>query len=363
MRLDLDGLYGAIDNDAAFAQIGDRVAEAVGMRSAVIVELNVSGEASALHANGYWSAEDLGVYVERFAATDPWTSLAIQVGNFGRAAALDAHMSPKAFLQTELYNDFFKTIGDDTARCLGVMPELGKRGLMVAVHKAAITTAFDAEEAARLDAVYSHLRRVMNLRRMFERERHRSGVLQDLADHSDHALLRVDTDLRVLGLSFSAKLMLDQHDGLAISRSRLVASQVMEGRIKAAVAAVIGKAGASNFGLLCHRPSGLRPYRIAVLPAGFEGSAGAILKITDPEYELAPSALSALQSAYGLSAMEVELARGILADQSLEEIADGRAVRRETIKTQLKSLFTKTHTNRQSALMKLLCTFPLGRSQ
>ena len=111
-------------------------------------------------------------------------------------------------------------------------------------------------------------------------------------------------------------------------------------------------------GFLCHRPSGYRPYRIVVLPAGFESRAGAILKIDDPELKPPEGAMAALQSAYGLSAMETSLAEGLIAEQSLEEIAATRSVGRETIKTQLKSLFNKTGVNRQSSLVKLLATFP-----
>jgi DNA-binding CsgD family transcriptional regulator/PAS domain-containing protein len=355
--LELDGIYGAIGDDEAFGKLSNRIAEAVGTRSAIFVELNAAGTADYMQLC-YWSDEFTAYYAEHFAHIDPWTQLAIDVGHFGRAAALDAVMSPQDFARTAMRNDCFRRFGDDTGRCLGVMPALGRPGLMVATHKAERDVAFGAEEAARLDEVYGHLKRAIHLHRMFERERDKVGRLQDLADQSEQGLVRVDRDLRVLSVSASAKAILDQRDGLTLHQNRIVAAPALEGGLRGAVAGVIDKVAEARTGFLCHRPSGLRPYRIVVLPAGFASEAGAILKIHDPEMTPPPGATAALQSAYGLSAMETALAEGLVAEQSLEEIAAARAVGRETIKTQLKSLFNKTGVNRQSSLVKLLATFP-----
>lgn len=357
MRFDLDSIYAAIENDDDFAQLSQRIAESVGTRSAIFVELNAAGTADAMQMC-YWSQDFSHFYAEHFAAKDPWTALAINVGHFGRAAALDAYMTPEEFALTELRNDCFRTFGDDTGRCLGVMPELGKPGLMVAVHKAERDTAFGNVEAARLDGVYSHLERVVKLRRMFERQRDRGARLQDLADQSDQALLRVDRTLRVQSLSASAQALLERRDGLSMYRNRVIATPAMESLLKAAVLSVIEKRDGAQTSMICQRPSGLRPYRIVVLPAGFASDAGAILKIDDPDAMVPTSTIDAIRGAYGLTTMEAALAQGLLAENTIEEIASGRAVGRETVKTHLKSLFNKTGVNRQSALLKLLATFP-----
>lgn len=285
MRLDLDGIYGAIGDERAFGNLSNRVAELVGTRSAIITELNADGAADHMQLC-HWTEDLVAYYAEHFAANDPWTRLAIEAGQFGKAVALDALMSPEEFAQTEMRNDCIRRFGDDTGRCLGVMPKLGRPGLMVAVHKAERDAAFGQAEAARLDGVYSHLERAVHLHRMFERERAHCGTLQDLADQSDQGLVRVDRELRVLGLSASAKRILDQRDGMALYFNRIVAPSGLETALRAAVAGVIDKAANVRTGFLCPRPSGLRAFRIVVLPAGFAAHAGAILKIDDPE--LAP---------------------------------------------------------------------------
>ncbi|NBC35442.1 hypothetical protein GTZ99_02595 [Novosphingobium sp. FSY-8] len=360
MRMDLDGMYAAIDNDGAFQQLSSRIAEAAGTRSAVFVELTAAGAPTSLQAN-YWDQDVISVYLRRFVAQDPWTALAVDIGNFGRATALDARMSPDAFRQTEIYNDLYRPYGDDTGRCMGVIPHLGREGVMMAVHRAASDEAFSAQDQARLDEIYGHIQRILPLRRAMERQRHRASTLQDLVDQADEGLVRLGRDLRVLALSSAAQRILEQRDGLSLSRNHLVARPELEGALRAAVAAVIDRRVDARTGFLCHRPSGARAYRLVVMPAGFDGDAGAILKIDDPDISAPVTAFAALQGAYGLSAMETVLVQGLLADHTPEEIAAQRGVGRETIKTQMKALFAKTGVNRQSSLIRLFATFPRMR--
>jgi DNA-binding CsgD family transcriptional regulator len=95
-----------------------------------------------------------------------------------------------------------------------------------------------------------------------------------------------------------------------------------------------------------------------LLPAGFDGGAGALLRIDDPDDAPTPGWQCLLRDAYGLSTMEADLAERLYAGYSLDDIGAQRGVTRETLRTQLKSLFLKTGVNRQNALIKLLATFP-----
>jgi DNA-binding CsgD family transcriptional regulator len=83
--------------------------------------------------------------------------------------------------------------------------------------------------------------------------------------------------------------------------------------------------------------------------------------MNDPDASPGPDWPFALRDAYRLSAMEADLAACLHANHSLDEIADQRGVTRETLRTQLKSLFHKTGGMRQSSLVKLLTIFPAAR--
>lgn len=359
MGIDLDGIYAAIEDDRAFGQLAGQVAAACGTRSALLIEVTSEGTVSFLQTN-YWSDALIADYRRDFVHIDPWTELSITVGRFGRAAALDTIMLPDEFARTAIYNDLLRAHGDDTGRCLGVVPRLGREGLMMAIHRAAGDAAFTIREERRLDEVYGHVHRVVSLRKTLASERNRGDGLQDIVDQTGDAILRLDRNLHVTALSAAAERLLARRDGLSLHHQRLVPPAGIAAELHAAVVAIIDRAELARSALLCPRPSGDRPYRLVLLPAGFDGAAGALLRIDDPDHSPGRDWQRALQQAYGLSAMEADLAARLHDEYSLEEIAAQRGVTRETLRTQLKSLFNKTGVYRQSALAKLLATFPAG---
>jgi DNA-binding CsgD family transcriptional regulator/PAS domain-containing protein len=361
MGIDLDGIYAAIDDDRAFDGLAGRIAEACGTRSALFILLE-SNVATLVKAN-WWDQSSLAIYGQYFVHDDPWMALSLQLSRFGRAAALDKAMSPKAFRQTALYNDLIRQSGDDTGRCLSVAPVPGREGMMLGVHRAAGDAAFTVRDERRLEEVYGHAHRVVSLRRLLAVERDRGARLQDIVDRTGHAILRLDRNLRVVAISAAAERLLAKRDGLLLHNRHLVAPACISVELRVAISAIIDRRPLVRSALLCPRPSGSRSYRLVLLPAGFDGAAGALLRIDDPDDSAGHGWQRALQHAYGLSAREVDLAARLHDECSLEEIAEQRGVTRETIRTQLKSLFNKTGVSRQSALAKLLATFPAENSE
>lgn len=357
MRIDLDGIYAAIDDDLAFEGLADRIAAACGTRSAIFLNLMADGVPAFVQAN-YWNGALIADYRQNFIHADPWTETSIAVGRFGRAAALDTAMRPEEFRRTPIYNDLFRVHGDDTGRCLGVVPALGREGLMMAIHRAAGDAAFTVREEQRLDEVYGHVDRVVSIRKTLASERDKGTRLQDIVDRTGDAILHLDRNLRITAISAAAERLLDTRDGLALRDGCLAPPSPIKAELSAIVAAIIDRAPLARSALLCPRPSGRRPYRLMLLPAGFEGGSGALLKIDDPDSEPSPGWQHRLREAYRLSAMEADLAGRLYAEHSLDDIAAQRGVTRETIRTQLKSLRHKTSVNRQSSLLKLLATFP-----
>lgn len=213
MAIDLDGIYAAIEDDRAFDGLADGIATACNTRSAVFVNLMPDGSPSWLQAN-YWDEAFMATYWQPFIRADPWTETAISVGRFGSAAALDTVMPPEQFVGTALYNDLFRAYGDDTGRCLGVMPASGGEGLMMAIHRAADDAAFTVADEQRLNDVYGHVRRVVSLRKTLASERDRGAKLQDIIDQTGDAILRLDRNLRVVAISATAEHLLEKRDGL-----------------------------------------------------------------------------------------------------------------------------------------------------
>src|SRR3546814_6943551 len=70
-----------------------------------------------------------------------------------------------------------------------------------------------------------------------------------------------------------------------------------------------------------------------------------------------------LQSLFGLSGKEAELACALIEGYSLQEAADQRAVGITNVRTQLSSLLRKTGTTRQGQLIALLARSSQLRSE
>ena len=92
--------------------------------------------------------------------------------------------------------------------------------------------------------------------------------------------------------------------------------------------------------------------------SGFEGEqAAAIVFISDPAQQqtISPEILSIL---YGLTRAEARLAQELAMGKTLDEISDIYHVSKHTLRTQLKSIFSKTGLKRQSDLVRLILGGP-----
>src|SRR3954453_472413 len=86
--------------------------------------------------------------------------------------------------------------------------------------------------------------------------------------------------------------------------------------------------------------------------------AALVVLLVDPE-DCPDLSQSLLQQVFGLTKSEARLASGLLCGQSLEEIAAANDVSLGTVRSQIKTVFAKTHTHRQAELVGLLTRLAL----
>ncbi|HXX03865.1 MAG TPA: helix-turn-helix transcriptional regulator, partial [Xanthobacteraceae bacterium] len=106
------------------------------------------------------------------------------------------------------------------------------------------------------------------------------------------------------------------------------------------------------------RRGGKGPVVIRVLPvpgaaSGPFGGARALLTLTAIEPKPGPDA-SVISDVFGLTRAESDIAALVAQGRSLAAIADGRGIARVTVRNQLRTIFAKTRTHRQSELVALL---------
>jgi DNA-binding CsgD family transcriptional regulator len=105
-----------------------------------------------------------------------------------------------------------------------------------------------------------------------------------------------------------------------------------------------------------HRGNG-RPLAIYQLPIT-PRAGGTVLVLVNLDTSLQPRPLT-LQRMFSLTAAEVRLASAIAMGSTPTDLARQRHVSRATVRSQLASIFAKTHTHRQAELVALLARVSL----
>ncbi len=158
-----------------------------------------------------------------------------------------------------------------------------------------------------------------------------------------------------------AQHLLRQGDGLSLQQGLLVAAQPDETRRLRATIDHVRGGGIDDPSqhLSLERPSGRRPYairicRLAALP-DLADDVGALtaLFVADPDSRLRPSEAS-LCGLYGLTPAEARVAADLAQGLPVDEVAANHHISRNTVHHQLRAIFRKTATTRQSDLIALV---------
>ena len=226
--------------------------------------------------------------------------------------------------------------------------------------------AFTDEVGCLLLALAPHVKRALGTRR-------RMSALTSACESAWAALDRlpigvfvVDSGGRVAKKNRAAERLLEMADGLSVSNARLEAGKPGE---TAALHALVASAlsarapGLHSEAMLISRPSGNRSFHLytAPVPLGsgvrFSDERNAVVFVSDPS-PMVETPPEILQRTYGLTLAEARLAGLLVAGHSLDEAVFAFGTSLNTVKTQLRGLFTKLDVHRQSDLIRLLLTGP-----
>jgi DNA-binding CsgD family transcriptional regulator len=164
---------------------------------------------------------------------------------------------------------------------------------------------------------------------------------------------------RVVHANAPARRLLKDGRVLACSQGGFLVAADSAGteRLRAAIAAVATHDAAAPEGAITVAPrDGGDSISVILVPAG-PAHPGAALFIADPEAGFSISD-ERLMSLYSLTRSEAQVVARLARGLTLEEIAAERGQQVNTIRTQVKSVFRKTNTRRQSDVIKLVLSGP-----
>jgi DNA-binding CsgD family transcriptional regulator len=217
---------------------------------------------------------------------------------------------------------------------------------------------FSRQDAARLAELAPHFARMIRLSDRFALRQAQDQL--DLLDRVACAAVLIDWKGTVIRINASAADLMGAN--LRVSRGMLTAADPPSNRALQTLVQQLRTLGSSRGGTppgrVYIRRTNQAPMVIDALPvAGLAAdafrSARAVLTIADLDANPAPPE-EALRVAFGLTAAEARLAAQLVGSGSLNAAADALGIAKETARNQLKAVFAKTGTHRQSQLVALL---------
>lgn len=308
-----------------------------------------------------------GAYADYFHKLDPFANGWRAIGTSGIFAGHE-FVDPESFRKSEIYNDYCSRLG--VFHNLGAGVDLGAgTTLLLGIHRPIERDDFVAGDRHLLGLVLPHLSRAAQIRNLLATAdlQRRLGyrVLKTLST----SVIAVDRQCRVAFMNDAAAEMLEVGDGLQSRRGQLTTydprqAEPLRQAVGRAAAVVDGTVTPPDGVLLVRRPSG-RPLSVLVAPLPREGEthssvdATAIVFANDPS-SLRPPATAALARLYRLTPAEARLLQALLQGEKIAEYADRLGLSINTANTQLKRIFAKTGTHRQSDLMRQIFADPIA---
>jgi DNA-binding CsgD family transcriptional regulator len=206
-----------------------------------------------------------------------------------------------------------------------------------------------------------HLRRAALLHGELASMRVQLATFTGHLDRYPHPFLLTDADSRVLYANAAAREITALRDGLAIEAGRIMLMALKRhAEFREAISEIAAGRGLPLRSLEVARPSQKAPYRLLVmnvpisgaLPLGVARPAAAVL-VVDGDSRKEPD-LAILRELFSLTPAEARVTGRLALGRSVDEIALETGVSIETVRSQVRSILSKTGTTRQGELISLV---------
>jgi len=273
------------------------------------------------------------------------------------------------YVQTEYYNDWALPQGlhDDLGY---IFNRDGGRMVILNCTRGRNAQRFGSAEMDTFRILAPHIKRVVDLRQRFWALQNQQDASLAVLERLRFGVILVDDEERPLHANPAAEDILGAGDGLCVTRGHFSAglhgeTQALRKLIHQAVLTGRGEAGFAGGTLALTRRSNAVPLSVLVSPLRAErhnlapgrGRACAVVLVSDQDKPL-PSAGEMLRLLYGLTPAEARLAEELVSGRSLSEASERLRISKATARNQLKAVFLKTDTHRQSALVQLALSTP-----
>jgi len=359
--------YQGVGTNQFFQQFAEALAAVLDLRSGSLAISNLASR----EMRGGWSfnidPHYLGVYVANNLALEDRLLHKVLQAPQGQFYSILADLpDAEDYLQNSKLYEIWGRPQDIHDVAMALLLYEGEWIGFVAFHRSRAQGPFQSQELACLNQLLPHLQRGLQLhRQLVEMVDHRQVVQRWLSLLQLPTLL-FDEKFEVVLMNPAAESYLQTCDELAVVDARL---DFGDAELNARAGFQVMTAIKHALGQFTLEPEVMRiesrpeaPFSLVFLPLRDNGShlvtaASALVLIYDaaamPALDLTP-----LQTLFGFTAAELALCSALCQGQSLSEYAEQQNKSRETLRTQLRRVFSKVRVNSQTELVTSLMTHP-----
>lgn len=308
---------------------------------------------------------DVLAYNKQYVGSDPFRAPCFRNPE-PRIVQGDELLPNEGLLRTDLYRDLLAPQGCRYATLI-LLTLTVRRVELITIWRSMDQGPMDKDCNRLLNLLFPHLQKALEIRQVLGVTQRRLAGAEAMADASSTATFLLTRQGHFIHGNAAADLLLSKGTSLALVNNTLATTDpASQGSLRE----VYKKAASPDFtrstqpqthALSIPRSGDRGPLQLLAtpLPQALRARSGADIVVLVSDPDAAPSYPDGvLHGLYGLTAAEIEVANGLLMGYSLEEIANLRHVAVGTVRNQVKSLFSKTETERQSDLVRLLMTLP-----
>jgi DNA-binding CsgD family transcriptional regulator len=271
----------------------------------------------------------------------------------GKVARMFEAVPEEALKQTEYYNEWLVPQGFRYS--VGAYLSLrAPTSMFIAFHRHRYDRDFSDRSMALFSRLMPHFERALHISGRLNASDTLKGAQFDSLDELGIGVIRLDRQCSAHSVSPKAERLIKQRLGLSLRFGRLVIdSPDLDRRFRGVVARVIDERVAYPVDI----PLGTGGHANGIViplhhSSGILTKVEAILLIKIQEVRPAP-AIEALSTMFRLTQAEIRLLNALAEGQTISDYSQARELSRNTVKSQLQSLFTKTGVSRQADLVRL----------
>jgi DNA-binding CsgD family transcriptional regulator len=353
-------LYDAAADPTLWETFLQQLAEIVQADSAGLVMVDARKDLFSVSRSWNIDPEATRIYQAHYGSVDVWAKRAL-LRSSGTTANSEALCSISELQTTEWYNDFLRRFGIEHG-LFSLVENAQHRLASISLYRSRSSTPFQYSENQVLRSLALHLQRAFRLQSKFHELQNKSVALHQALDTLQTGLIFLGSKGEIVIMSRSAEKIVAQQDGLLATRRGLSAEHPAESTLLAATiqqaATTSNGHGISAGGTVLISRRGRPPLQLLISPIhnpliSTSEHVAAIVFINDPLHHPRPTQ-AALHTVYRLTPAEYRIALLLSDGHTPRQISGMVGVTENTVRSQIKSVFSKMGVRRQSELIRLL---------